>query len=69
MFKSKDPNTPKVTLVCKTCGQTARRRLLNEPGSRGIHETCSEPALCPRGHGEMVRQDGNNNVHAKDCLG
>lgn len=49
---------PKVTLVCKTCEHTARRELMREAGSRGVHETSSEPALCPNGHGLMVRQDG-----------
>jgi len=49
---------PSVTLICKTCGWTARRPLMNESGSRGIHETSSEPALCPRAHGLMVRSDG-----------
>jgi hypothetical protein len=58
----------RVTLVCRTCGETARRDLLDESGSRGTQETCSQPALCPRGHGEMIRQDGNRNVHSKDHL-
>lgn len=49
---------PKVTLVCKVCKGTARRELSDEPGSRGVHETSSEPAYCPKGHGLMVRQDG-----------
>lgn len=49
----------RVTLVCRACGHAARRSLLSrEAGSRGVHETSSEPALCPRGHGLMVRQDG-----------
>lgn len=47
-----------VTLVCKECGHTARRPLMSESGSRGIHETSSEPALCPWGHGLLARQDG-----------
>lgn len=47
-----------VTLICKECGHTARRPLMMEPGSRGISETSSEPALCPKGHGLMVRKDG-----------
>jgi hypothetical protein len=51
----------KVTLICRTCGHRARRPLLDEPGSRGTHETCSEPATCPKGHGPMVRMDGNLN--------
>jgi len=49
---------PRVTLFCPTCGHTARRDLMREAGSRGVHETSSEPALCPRGHGLMKRQDG-----------
>lgn len=49
---------PKVTLVCKECNHTARRELEQEAGSRGIHETSSEPALCPKGHGLMSRKDG-----------
>lgn len=48
----------RVTLRCPVCGHTARRDLANEPGCRGTRETCSEPAFCPRGHGEMVREDG-----------
>lgn len=48
----------RVTLVCRRCGHTARRELSFEPGSRGVHETSSEPALCPRGHGLMRRADG-----------
>jgi hypothetical protein len=62
---------PSVTLTCKTCGRTARRQLMNEPGSRGIHETSSEPASCPSGHGLMVRVDGvpqeNWALWAKGC--
>ena len=49
---------PRVTLVCKKCGTTARRELMREAGSRGIRETSSEPARCPKGHGLMKRQDG-----------
>ena len=49
---------PKVTLVCPVCDKKARRELMNEPGSRGVHETSSEPAMCPSGHGLMVREDG-----------
>lgn len=48
----------KVTLVCKECGYTARRSLTLEAGSRGVHETSSEPGLCPKGHGLLVRKDG-----------
>lgn len=50
--------TPSVSLVCKTCGERARRKLTDEPGSRGVHETPCEPAKCPKGHGYMVRVDG-----------
>jgi hypothetical protein len=50
----------KVTLMCTTCGYTARRSLMLEAGSRGTHETSSEPALCPKGHGLLVRQDSVN---------
>ncbi len=50
-----------VTLRCSTCGHTARRSLMNEPGSRGVHETPSEPASCPKGHGAMDRADGRRN--------
>lgn len=50
-----------VTLRCPTCGHTARRPLMLEPGSRGVRETPSEPALCPQGHGAMVRADGRRN--------
>jgi hypothetical protein len=46
-----------VTLKCEECGSTARRPLVYEPGSRGVHETKSEGALCPNGHGPMVRED------------
>lgn len=48
----------KVTLVCTTCSYSARRKLMLEPGSRGVHETISEPATCPHGHGALVRKDG-----------
>ena len=48
----------RVTLVCPTCHATARRDLTNEAGSRGVHETSSEPARCPKGHGPMRRADG-----------
>lgn len=49
---------PSVQLICETCGLKAKRKLLEVPGCRGIHETPSEPASCPSGHGEMVRVDG-----------
>ena len=57
VFEAEGSNT-KVTLVCKNCGYTARRRLSLEAGSRGVHETSSEPGLCPKGHGLLIRQDG-----------
>jgi len=47
-----------VQLYCETCGAEAKRALLNQPGCRGAHETASEPASCPKGHGLMVRRDG-----------
>lgn len=49
---------PSVTLVCPKCNHTARRNLMLEAGSRGIHETSSEPALCPKCNILMLRQDG-----------
>lgn len=51
---------PKVTLICGTCGAMARRKLMHVPSCRGVHETPSEPALCPLGHGHMVRKDSVN---------
>lgn len=48
----------RVTLYCKVCGHTARRNLDNVTACRGVHETAAEPALCPRGHGELLRVDG-----------
>ena len=48
----------RVTLICTNCGYTCRRELSMEPGSRGVHETSSEPGLCPNGHGLLVRKDG-----------
>lgn len=52
---------PNVQKVCRTCDKKAKRALLDgvaSVGCRGIHETASEMALCPDGHGEMVRLDG-----------
>lgn len=49
---------PKVTLGCRTCSYKARRELSLEAGSRGIHETSSEPGYCPKGHGLLYRVDG-----------
>ena len=46
-----------LTLICKTCGQTARRPLQNRASCRGVRETPPEPALCPAGHGLMVQKD------------
>lgn len=46
----------RVTLICLKCPSTARRELTNDPGCRGVHETDAEPAMCPKGHGRMVRQ-------------
>lgn len=49
----------RVTLICRNCGYTCRRELGQyEAGCRGVHETASEPGLCPHGHGLLVRQDG-----------
>lgn len=48
----------RVTLVCPVCGYMARRELSFEPGSRGVHETSSEPGRCPAGHGLLRRADG-----------
>jgi hypothetical protein len=50
----------RVTLVCPEpgCAYKARRDLSFEPGSRGVHETSSEPAKCPHGHGLLRREDG-----------
>lgn len=47
-----------INLRCKTCGYTARRPLAATPGSRGVHETEPETALCPKGHGKLSRVDG-----------
>lgn len=52
----------RVTLVCPTCGHTARRGLMLEVACRGTHETISEPARCPKGHGLLVRKDGVQNT-------
>lgn len=51
---------PKVKLVCEKCGYEAKRELAWDIGSRGIHETASEPARCPKGHGSLVRKDGGS---------
>lgn len=47
--------------VCLVCGHKCKRKLLERMycvGVRGVHETASELALCPYGHGEMARVDG-----------
>jgi len=49
--------TTRVNLVCQSCGHTARRNLLRQAGARGVHETSSELAMCPKGHGKLVRED------------
>lgn len=47
----------RVTLICMTCGYQARRDLSFVPGCRGVHETPNEVALCPKGHGPLLRKD------------
>lgn len=47
-----------VVLKCLKCKYTTKRPLLDQPGSDGVHETSSEPGRCPKGHGELVREDG-----------
>jgi hypothetical protein len=49
---------PSVTLSCQHCNYSARRALLNATACRGVHNTPSEPAYCPKGHGMMIRKDG-----------
>jgi hypothetical protein len=49
---------PNAQLVCTVCGYKAKRTLVPTTACRGHHETPSEPARCPRGHGELVRVDG-----------
>lgn len=56
---------PSVTLICIQCNYPARRELLNVVACRGIHETSSEPAYCPKGHGVMVREDGVKQYYEK----
>lgn len=48
----------KITLCCRRCGYTARRPLANTVACRGVKETSAELALCPHGHGKLVRVDG-----------
>jgi hypothetical protein len=48
----------RVALICLTCGYKAKRRLLDQVACRGTHETASEPAFCPKGHGALERTDG-----------
>ena len=59
---------PKVNLVCKECGYTARRPLADQAGCRGHHETESIPALCPNGHGYLARKDGFKQYNGRDRL-
>lgn len=59
----------RVTLVCSDCGYTARRDLNREPGSRGVHETTSKPATCPKGHGLLARRDGVPRYWGEQRLG
>jgi hypothetical protein len=47
-----------IQLYCKTCSAEAKRALLDQVACRGAHETASEPASCPFGHGLMARRDG-----------
>ncbi len=50
--------TTMVQKVCRMCGYKAKRKLLDSVGVRGTHETASELALCPNGHGPLEREDG-----------
>ena len=53
----------KVNMKCPTCSYTARRPLCQwMAGARGVHEQLSESALCPSGHGHLVREDGRETV-------
>lgn len=57
--------------ICRTCGHRCKRRLREDwasVGCRGVHETPAERALCPSGHGEMVREDGVDESYL-DVLG
>lgn len=55
----------RVNLICTTCGHIARRDLVDFVAAcRGTHETPSEPASCPKGHGAMVRKDGVPSLEA-----
>lgn len=47
-----------VQLICERCGYKTKRPLLDQPGCRGTHETACQPALCPKGHGNLARVDG-----------
>lgn len=49
---------PCVTLICAKCNYIARRKLVETVACRGIHESYSEPAYCPEGHGRLIRKDG-----------
>ena len=48
----------RITVVCGTCGHTARRDLADTVACRGFRETSPERALCPKGHGALARVDG-----------
>ena len=48
----------RVHKICLVCGYRAKRDLMDEVGCRGVHETSAEPARCPNGHGDLVREDG-----------
>lgn len=56
---------PSITLICKTCNHTARRKLMNVVACRGINETPSEPATCPNCLTLMVRKDERVIFHEK----
>jgi hypothetical protein len=58
--------TPKVSLFCTQCDYKAKRALVNEPGSRGVHEAPCNPAYCINGHGLMKRTDGGRVVKSKN---
>lgn len=49
---------PSVTLVCQHCNYNARRKLLSVTACWGVHNTPSERAICPNGHGTLIRKDG-----------
>ena len=53
------PSLTRVTLVCKECGYSARRDLMHTAAVWGVHNSISEPGLCPKGHGPLSRKDEN----------